>query len=65
MGEIPPLIGFYAKFSIFLSTINLLDTEFNNHHNTIYLFSSKINLIILILIGLITSCYSFLSFKNS
>jgi NADH:ubiquinone oxidoreductase subunit 2 (subunit N) len=59
MGGIPPLIEFYAKFSIFLSTINLLDTEFNNHHNTVYLFSNEINLVILILIGLITSCYSF------
>ena len=58
MGGIPPLIGFYAKSSIFLSVINVLDTQFNNNYNTIYFFSNEINLVILIVIALITSCYS-------
>jgi NADH-quinone oxidoreductase subunit N len=58
MGGIPPLIGFYAKSSIFLSIINILDTQFNNNFNTIYFFSQEINFVILILIVLITSCYS-------
>ena len=58
MGGIPPLIGFYAKSYIFLSIINVLDTQFHNNYNTIYLFSNDINLVILIIIALITSCYS-------
>ena len=58
MGGIPPLIGFNAKSSIFLSIINVLDIQFNINYNTIYLFPNEINLVILIVIALITSCHS-------
>ena len=65
MGRIPTLIGFYAKSSIFFSIINVLGIQFNNNYNTIYLFSNEINLVILIVIGLITSSYSvFYYFKT-
>ena len=47
-----------AYLAIILSIINILDTQFNNNFNTIYFFSQEINFVILILIVLITSCYS-------
>lgn len=57
MAGIPPLIGFYAKSAIFLSIIDLLDTQYNNNIMS-FNYSQELNFVLLLIIGLISSCYS-------